>query len=533
MNVTRRGFLKTAGVTAAGLVAIPWDIDAAVREPWLDSTTKNELADIAIDLAKKLGASYGDIRINRYRTERISTRERQVQGVALNQTFGFGVRVLVKGSWGFAASSDVTPKEVRRVTREAVEIAKANASQQRKPVQFLEVPAAKANWRSAFEQDPFKVSIEQKIETLMKINEAALAVPGVGFVNSSMAWVNEQKFYASTDGSRIEQYIIRGQPGFTVTAVDRAAGDFQTRSSLGGPQGMGYEYVRNHDWVKEAAKAGQEAVMKLKAKPVEPGKYDLVLHPSHLWLTIHESVGHSTELDRALWWEANYAGTSFLTPDKTGKLQFGSPRVNFFADRTQPAGLATVGYDDEGVPGQKWYLVKDGIFVDWQTTRDLAPLIGRQQSYGCLHAQNWSDVPFPRMPNVSLEAGKDSTSLDQIVSGVDNGILIYGNGSFSIDQQRYNFQFGGQTFWEIKQGKVTGMLRDVAYQSRTTDFWNSCDGLGGPATYELGGALNDGKGEPSQSNAVSHGCPVARFRNVNVLNTDSKGGAATAGAHLC
>jgi TldD protein len=532
MNLSRRRFLKTTGAVAGGLAATRWCIDAAVYEPGLSSATKNELADITVGLAKELGATYGDIRINRYRTERISTRERQVQNVSLNQTFGAGVRVLVNGSWGFAASSEVTPDEVRRVTREAVDIAKANASHQRKPIWFLDVPAVQANWRSVFEQDPFEVSIEEKIETLLKINEAALGVKGVAFVNSSMAWVNEQKFYASTDGSRIEQFLIRGMPEFTVTAVDRAAGDFQTRTSLGGPQGVGYEYLRKHDWVKESTQAGEEAVAKLKAKRVAPGKYDLILHPSHLWLTIHESVGHSTELDRALWWEANFAGTSFLTPDKIGKLQFAAKQVNFFADRTQPAGLATVGYDDEGVPGQKWYLVKDGLFVDWQTTRDLAPLIGRKESNGCLHAQSWSDVPFPRMPNVSLEPAKEDVSLDQLVSGVDNGILIYGNGSFSIDQQRYNFQFGGQTFWEIKQGKITGMLRDVAYQSRTTDFWNSCDGLGGQSTYALGGTFNDGKGEPSQSSAVSHGCPVARFRNVNVLNTDSRHSPDT-GTHVC
>lgn len=532
MRLSRRRFLMTTGTAAAGLAAPHWRIDAAAYEPGLSSAIKNELADIAVALARQLGASYGDIRINRYRIERISTRERQVQDVSLDQTFGFGVRVLVKGSWGFASSSEVTPDEVRRVTQEAVDIAKANASRQRKPVQFLEVPAVKANWRSAFKEDPFDVPIEQNIATLLKVNEAALAVSGVGFVNSSIAWVNEQKFYASTDGSRIEQYIIRGYPDFTVTAVDRGAGDFQTRDALGGPQGMGYEYLRNHDWVKEAKTAGEEAVMKLKAKRVTPGKYDLVLHPSHLWLTIHESVGHSTELDRALGFEANYAGTSFLTPDKAGKLQFGARHVNFFADRTQPAGLATVAYDDEGVPGQKWYLVRDGVFVDWQTTRDLAPLIGRKNSYGCLHSQSWRDVPFPRMPNVSLEPGKEDVSLDQLVADVENGILIYGNGSFSIDQQRYNFQFGGQTFWEIKQGKITGMLRDVAYQSRTTDFWNSCDGLGGQSTYALGGSFTDGKGEPPQSNAVSHGCPVARFRNVNVLNTDSKQGGGT-GAETC
>jgi TldD protein len=532
MDFSRRSFIKRTGFAAAALAATQWNIDAAVHEPSMPSEVKHGLGDIAVKLAKKLGASYGDIRINRYRNEGISTRERQVLSVGLSQSFGFGVRVLVKGSWGFAASSLVNADEVRRVVREAVDMAKANASRNRKPIQFLDAPAVQAKWRSAFEQDPFDVSIEQKIETLLKINDAALGVSGVGFVNSSMQWVNEQKFYASTDGSRIEQYIIRGSPDFTVTAIDRAAGDFQTRNSLGGPQGLGYEYVRHHDWVKEARQAGDEAVMKLKAKRITPGKYDLILHPSHLWLTIHESVGHSTELDRALWWEANFAGTSFLTPDKTGKVQFAAKHMNFFADRIQPAGLATVGYDDEGVPGQKWHLVKDGVFVDWQTTRDLAPLIGRKQSYGCLHSQSWADVPFPRMPNVSLEPAKEDVSLDQLVSGVDNGILIYGNGSFSIDQQRYNFQFGGQTFWEIKQGKITGMLRDVAYQSRTTDFWNSCDGLGGPSTYALGGSFNDGKGEPSQSNAVSHGCPVARFRNVNVLNTDSRHSGA-AGAQEC
>ena len=271
--------------------------------------------------------------------------------------------------------------------------------------------------------------------------------------------------------------------------------------------------------MEEAQKAGEEAVAKLQAKPVVPGKYDLVLHPSHLWLTIHECVGHSTELDRALLWEADFAGTSFLTPDKAGKFQFGSTICNFYADRTQPHGLATVGYDDEGVPGQRWPIVKDGIFVGWQTTRDLAPLIDEKKSFGCLHGDSWASVPFPRMPNISLEPATEDVSLEQLVSSVEDGILIYGNGSWSIDQQRYNFQFGGQTFWEVKKGKVGQMLRDVAYQSRTPDFWRACDGLGGKSTYELNGAANDGKGEPTQANAVSHGCPLARFRQINVLNT--------------
>ncbi|MDQ3653161.1 MAG: TldD/PmbA family protein [Acidobacteriota bacterium] len=522
MTTSRRDFMKTTGL-AVGAIPLPsWVFEAEAAEA--AAVDKNNLADVALSTAKKLGASYADIRINRYRFESVATRERQVQNVARSQNFGFGVRVLVKGTWGFASSRNVTPAEVRRITEQAVEIARANAVYQRKSVTMVPTPKVSANWKSPFERDPFDVPIDDKIQLLLKLNERALGVKGVSFVNSSVVFVNEQKFYASTDGSRIEQYLIRSSPEFTVTAADRTTGDFQTRNSLGGPQGLGYEYMEKYPWLNEAEQAGNEAVGMLKAKSIVPGKYDLVLHPSHLWLTIHESVGHPTELDRALWWEANYAGTSFLTPDKTGKLLFGSKLINFVADRTQSGGLATVGYDDEGVPAQRWHLVKDGVFVDWQTTRDLAPLVGHKKSYGCLHAESWSSVPFPRMPNVSLEPSSQNTSLDDLLSDVKDGILIYGRGSYSIDQQRYNFQFGGQTFWEVKNGKINGMLRDVAYQSRTTDFWGACDALGGQATYALGGSFNDGKGEPGQSNAVSHGCPPARFRQINVLNTAARRG---------
>ena len=520
MNLNRRNFLKTASLAcgAATLTDFDWQARAGDK-PAVD---RNELADIALKQAKKLGASYADIRINRYRLESIFTREQRVQDVSRVQDFGFGVRVLLKGAWGFAASPVVTAETVRRITDEAVQIARANAAYQRKPVKLVSTPAVKATWKSAFEKDPFDIPTDKKVSFLLGLNEAAMKTKGASFVTSGLSFQNERKFHASTDGSSIEQYIIRTVPFLTVTAVNRSAGDFQTRSALTGPRTMGYEYLETYPWLKEAEKAGEEAVAKLKAKPVVPGKYDLLLHPSHLWLTIHESVGHSTELDRALLWEADYAGTSFLTPDKVGKLQFGSKICNFYADRTQPHGCATVGYDDEGVPGQRWPLVKDGIFVDWQTTRDLAPLVGQKKSYGCLHADSWGSVPFPRMPNVSLEPAREKVSLEELMAGIDDGILIFGNGSWSIDQQRYNFQFGGQTFWEIKNGKIGEMLRDVAYQSRTTDFWNACDGLGGPDTYELNGAANDGKGEPTQANAVSHGCPMARFRKINVLNTAAR-----------
>jgi len=517
MTYSRRDFLKGASV-AAGAMALPsWVLETEAKEA--AAIDKHALTDLALKQAKKAGASYADIRINRYRNESISTREQQVQNVSRSQSFGMGIRVLLKGSWGFAASYAVSAESARKVVEQAVQIARANAAFQRKPIRLVDTPKVNGSWKSSFEQDPFEVSTDKKVEFLLGVNEAALKPSGASFVNSSVRFQNEQKFFASTDGSRFEQYIIRSLPAFTVTAVNRSAGDFQTRSNLSGPKTIGYEYLEKYPWSKEAGQAGEEAVAKLKAKPVLPGKYDLLLHPSHLWLTIHESVGHSTELDRALWWEADLAGTSFLTPDKTGKLQFGSRLCNFYADRTQPHGLATVRWDDEGVPAQRWALVKDGVFVDWQTTRDLAPLIGRKSSYGCLHADSWGSVSFPRMPNVSLEPASREVSLEELASSIDNGILIYGNGSWSIDQQRYNFQFGGQTFWEIKNGKVGEMLRDVAYQSRTTDFWGACDGLGGPATYELNGAANDGKGEPPQSNAVSHGCPVTRFRRINVLNT--------------
>lgn len=522
MKFSRRDFIKAAGVAFGSAAVLPsWVYGAEAMSGTFFDVNKDNLADAALTTAKKLGASYADIRINRYRLEAVNTRERQVLNVSSGQNFGFGVRVLINGTWGFAASPIVTADEVQRVTTEAAAIAKANSAITRRKIELVPTPKVVASWKSSFERDPFDVPADEKVALLMKINEAALGVKGISFVNSSFSAVNEQKYLATSDGSRIEQYLIRSNPSFSATATDRATGDFQAVNSLREAQQTGFEYMTKHDWVAEARTAAEHAVMKLKAPSVKPGKYDLVLHPSHLFLTIHESVGHPTELDRALLWEANYAGTSFLTPEKTGKLQFGSKIVNFVADRNQPGGLATVAYDDEGVPGQSWHLVKDGVFIDWQTTRDTAKLVGRSKSYGCLHADSWGSVPFPRMPNVSLQPAKENVTQDDLIGGVENGILIYGRGSYSIDQQRYNFQFGGQTFWEIKNGKVGGMLRDVAYQSRTTDFWGSCDGLGGQATYELPGSPNDGKGEPGQSNAVSHGCPPARFRNINILNTAS------------
>ncbi len=505
--LTRRDFLAASAAAAA------------VAQLKAAPTERESFAEKALGIAKKAGVTYADIRISRYDNQRIFTRERQVQNISSDSSYGYGVRVLKKGAWGFGASNDFSEKSLAEAVARAVEIAEANSAIQTRPVQLAPEKAYKATWKSAYEIDPFDVALDKKIELLLKINEATLKTQGVNFVRSNLSFMREDKFFASTEGSVIQQDIVRSSGGFQATAVDRAKGDSQSRSSLALPVQRGWEAIEQYPYLEEAAQAGEEAVAKLKAPSVEPGEYDLLLHPTHLWLTIHESCGHPTELDRALGYEANYAGTSFLTPDKLGKFRYGSKWVNMVADRMQPYGLATVAYDDDGVPAQRWHLVRDGIFVDYQTTREQAGLVAGVRPHACAHADSWSSVVFQRMPNVSLDPGDSKLTNEELMADIKKGILILGNGSFSIDQQRYNFQFGGQTFWEIKDGKKTRMLRDVAYQARTPEFWNACDGVASKAEYELPGALNDGKGEPPQSNAVSHGCSPARFRGINVINT--------------
>lgn len=518
----RRDFLKSTAASSSLLFipALPYRKISYLRFSDIDFPL---LADVALDTAKSLGATYADIRIARYRTQSIFTRERRVTNVSNSESHGFGVRVIVNGTWGFAASRLVNKNEIARVARLAVKIAKANAKLQTQPITLAPVKPVVATWSTPIRKNPFDVPITEKTEFFLRINEEALKVKGVSFCTSGVAFVNEHKYFASTDGSYIEQDLHRCNPSFTVTSVNREKGSFESRNSYSEPQGMGYEYLEEYPWLEDVRQAGEDAAEKHSAKSVEPGPRDLILHPSNLWLTIHESVGHPTELDRALGMEANYAGTSFLTTDKLGKFKFGSDIVSFIADKTQQNGLATCGFDDDGVPTKEWYLVKDGIFVDYQTTREQAHLIGKSESHGCSYAQSWADVPFQRMPNVSLKPGTRTLSLNQLISDTEDAILIKGRGSYSIDHQRYNFQFGGQTYYEIKNGKITGMLRDVAYQARTPDFWNSCDAICSEEEYYLGGSFNDGKGEPGQSNAVSHGCCPARFRKINILNTSRAG----------
>lgn len=520
----RREFLKRTSAGVAVTLVAPDILVGALRP---DNADPRMVALAAIDAARGAGASYADARVATVRNQTVAAREQRVQAVNSSETFGFGVRVLVDGSWGFAASNVVTADEAARVARRAVEQARANRASQNRPVTLAPVePVRDARWSTPIEIDPFEIPIEEKVELLFAANEAALTASGARFATSSMSFHAEDVVLATTDGSLIEQTIHRTIPALSVTAVASDGSGFESRNSSEIPAlQAGYEYIHEIDFPATAPKLAEDAVEKLSARPIRPGTYDLVLHPSHLFLTIHESIGHSTELDRAMGFEANFAGTSFLSPPEEvlGQYRFGPEFMQVRADRTQPRALATTGWDHEGVPAQEWDIVKDGVFVNYQTTREqaewIADLTGVRRSLGTSYASSWSDVPFQRMPNVSLMPGKDDTSIDDIIADTEDGIYIMGRGSYSIDQQRYNFQFGGQVFYEIKNGKITGMLRDVAYQSRTPDFWNAMDRIGGPSTYHLGGTPNDGKGQPGQSNAVTHGCPVARFRQIPVINT--------------
>jgi TldD protein len=514
--IDRRGFVQSMLALGAAAGARPVEVLLAFPP----AGELKDLADAALASAKQAGATYADVRINRYRNQFIFTRDRRVQNIVNTSDYGFGVRVIVDGTWGFASSSVVTKDEIARVAGQAAAIARANRRVNAEPVVLAPVEAyPNVTWNTPVRKNPFDMPIQPKLDLLLKINDEALKVKGASFVNAFMQFANEQKYFASSEGSNIEQSLVRSYPNFSVTAVDSASGKFYARRALTTPMGMGYEYVEEYPLVDEARLAAEEAVAMHKAKPVTAGQKTIILHPSNLWLTIHESVGHSTELDRALGYEANYAGTSFLTTDKLGTFEFGAKTVNIVGDKNQERALATCGYDDDGVKATRWHIIKDGRFVDYQTTRDQAHLIGQKASHGCSYADNWSSIPFQRMPNVSLEPGPRDLSEKEIIAATDDGIYIKGDSSYSIDHQRYNFQFSGQTFWEVKKGRITTQLRDVAYQSNTPEFWKSCDLIGGKSTYELGGAFNDGKGQPGQINAVSHGCPIARFARVNVLNT--------------
>ncbi|MFN8345333.1 MAG: TldD/PmbA family protein [Spirosomataceae bacterium] len=544
----RRDFIRSSGMGLGALVgaSIPVLGHAVsieqMLEPKLDVAAKKKLADVALNMAKSKGATYTDVRIGRYLQQYLFTRETRVQNIVNAESYGVGIRVIANGTWGFSATSDVSEAGIAKCAETAVAIAKANSKIQTEPIVLApQKGVGEVVWKTPIQKNAFQIPIQEKIDLLMKVNGEAMK-NGAGFVTSNLFFVNEQKYFASSDGSYIDQDIHRIWPTFTVTAVDKQAGKFKSRDAISSPMGMGYEYLdglasekiagpnglvgyrNSYDMVEDVIMAAKQAKEKMTAKSVVPGKYDLVLDPNHLGLTIHESVGHPTELDRVLGYEANYAGTSFATLDKwqTKSFNYGSKQVNIVADKTQPYTLGTVGYDDEGVPCKEWDLIKEGILVNYQATRDQVNILGEKASHGCCYADNWNSVQFQRMPNVSLRPGKEKLNVMDMIKGVDKGIYIIGRGSYSIDQQRYNFQFGGQLFYEIKNGAIAGMLDDVAYQSNTQEFWNSCTQICDKEDYRTFGSFFDGKGQPAQVSAVSHGSATTRFNGVNVINTGRK-----------
>jgi TldD protein len=519
MMGSRRSFVK-AGLAGAAWLAARSQLALArglLTEPALDQIVQRTLA-----AAKRAGASYADVRVVRRRAESVFTREGVVEGVASTDEYGLGVRVIAGGAWGFAATPRVLAVEGERVARQAVAVAMVHAQLRKAPVALAPTAVHVDVWQTPLTKDPFKIPLEDKAELLLAIGREAQKVPGVSFVDASYDGTSEWKLFASSEGAYLEQQLVRVDPSYTVTALDERKGAVASRRHDFAPRQGGWEVVTGSTLLADARRIGEEAVEKLAAPAVVAGVRDLVLDPSNLWLTIHESIGHSTELDRALGYEANFAGTSFATPDQLRKLRIAAPHLTFYADKTTPGGLATCGYDDDGVATGRWNLVERGLFVGYQTTREQAAWIGEPASRGTSYADGYASVPFQRMPNVSLAPGAKALTLEDLVAATDDGILIVGHGSWSIDHQRRNFQFGGQLFWEIKKGKRTRMLKDVAYQASTVAFWNACDLIGGEASWRLGGALRDGKGEPVQMNPISHGTPPVRVRQVDVLSTGKR-----------
>ena len=530
MRISRRELSVGCGMGALAWAAGLRPGHALVTAPAAPASidTLKELAAFALERARKAGASYADVRINRYRSQTVTLRSQpdfstgalnHVPSVSDSESFGFGLRVLAQGSWGFSASPRVTKEEIARAAKEAVEIARANAPLRLQPVKLVPVKAQTGVYRTPITKDPFTVPVPEKLALLRAANDEVKKVKGVFSAFSVVAQRAEHRLFASTDGSVLEQHVFQMAPELNATAVEKGR---KTKSRTYRPHAVtaGYEAVERAKLAAEGRRVGEEVVNHLKAPSVKAGKKDLVLLPTHLGLTIHESIGHSTELDRALGYEANFAGTSFLTPEKLGKFRVGAEMVSFHGDRTRPESLSTCGWDDDGVATSEFPIIDKGIFVGYQTIRDQAHLVGAEASTGCCYADSYASVPFQRMPNVWLLPAAQPVTLAQLISGVDDGVLIDGRGSYSIDQQRYNFQFGGDAFWEIKHGKVGAMIADVAYQSRTPDFWQSCDGLGGQDTWQNVGLNADGKGQPQQLNAMSHGCPPGRFRGINVLRTE-------------
>jgi TldD protein len=565
MTTSRRDFLKGVGaVSAFALSPIDYSrdlvADLIATSPTgrvLESKFKG-MADIVLAEAKAAGCTYADVRFTltanppgamiNFRADapagagrggrggagggggrggggggggrggfggRGGAQLREIPTEANRQPAGFGVRVVHSGVWGFASSPIVTEDEIKRVTRMATEVAKASAIAKKTDLKLAPVPKYIDNYVTPMQKHPTSVSQADKTAWAQAIVDKASAVKGVTAVNVSANHGYEWRYFASSEGSYIEQELHTCTPTLSVTAK---VGDVtRTRNYPGVPACGGWEVAERSDLLEAAERIGNEAVEFCTAKPLgSSGLRDLILSPSHAMLTIHEIVAHATELDRVMGYEANYAGTSFVKLADVGKLKYGSKLMNITADKTDD-GIGSTGYDDDGVKAMKFPIIREGTLVGLQTNRETAHLIGENFSRGCTFGTSWRDYPFLRMPNVHLEpGGPNSPTLDALIGDVKNGVMIDGRGSYSIDQQRYNGQFGGHVFWEIKNGKITRMCTDVTYNAITTDFWGNLDGITGPKEYRKYGTGGDAKGQPTQTNSISHGSPWLLIRKMMV-----------------
>ncbi len=486
------------------------------------------LADAALQRARDLGAEHADLRVERVRSSDLTLRDARRAGGGDSTDSGLAVRVVVDGTWGFSAAADLTADAAVAAATQAVEMARVSRPLATERVELAPEPVHTGEWVSSYAIDPFDVPDHEQTDVFVGWSQLLLDA-GLDHVDAAFGAVKEQKFYADLAGTATTQQRVRVQP--VLTGVVVSSEGVETMRTLAPPAGRGWEYVTGSaadgawGWAEELAALPGLAMEKLKAPSVEAGRYDLVIDPTNLWLTIHESIGHATELDRALGYEAAYAGMSFATPDQLGTLRYGTPLMQVTGDRTIEHGLATTGWDDEGVATGEFDIVRDGTLVGYQLDRRIARRTGADRSNGCAFADSWGHVPIQRMANVSLQPSPDGPGTDEIIAGVERGIYVVGDKSWSIDMQRYNFQFTGQRFYRIENGRLAGMVKDVAYQATTTDFWGSMAVVGGPQTWVLGGAFNCGKGQPGQVAAVSHGCPSALFTDVRVLNTTEEGQA--------
>ena len=501
-------------------------VPAQIDEAFTDLPLRH-LADAALTRARELGATHADLRVERIRDQSLALHDARLDGTSNREDVGFAVRVVHDATWGFASDVAMTPDAAARVAEQAIEVARVSRPLSTERVELTDEPAhGDVTWVSDYEADPFSVPDHDKVTLLADWSAGLLAHDVVAHAEASAHAVMENKFYADLAGTTTTQQRVRVNVELEAVGIDKESGRFDTMRTLAPPVGRGWEHVTGstYDWSGELEELPDHLADKLRAPSVEGGVYDLVIHPSNLFLTIHESIGHATELDRALGYEANYAGTSFATFDKLGSLTYGSGVMNVTGDRTAAHGLSSIGYDDEGVQAQSWDIVRDGRLVGYQLDRAMAQVKGLGRSNGCAFADSSGHVPMQRMANVSLQAAENGPSTEELIGRVDRGIYVVGDKSWSIDMQRYNFQFTGQRFFRIENGKLAGQLRDVAYQATTTDFWGSLEAVGGPQTYVLGGAFNCGKGQPGQVAAVSHGCPSTLFRGVRILNTQAEGG---------